>query len=97
MRQNLAEEQPIQWLADAAGMSLRTFLRRFKAATGTTPGEWLLNERLLRARELLETTALPIPDIAAACGFGSIETLRHHFRTRLSASPVSYRKRFRGV
>jgi len=96
MRQHLADEQSLQSLADIAGMSLRTFLRRFKAATGTTPGEWLLKERLLRARELLETTSLPIADIAVSCGFGSIATFRHHFRTRLAASPISYRKRFRG-
>ena len=61
-------------------MSTRTFLRRFKDATGMPPGEWLLGERLIRARELLETTRNSIEDIAGATGFGSAATLRHHFR-----------------
>ncbi len=75
-------------------MSVRTFLRRFKAAAGMPPGEWLLAERLLRARDLLETTPHSIEDIAAASGFGSAATLRHHFRARLATSPAAYRARF---
>ncbi len=94
MRRRLAEEQPVAALAAEAGMSTRTFLRRFKAATGLPPGEWLLGERLIRARELLETTGNSIEDIAGATGFGSAATLRHHFRTRLGTSPAAYRSRF---
>ncbi len=94
MRQRLAEEQPIAALAAEAGMSTRTFLRRFKDATGLPPGEWLLTERLIRARELLETTRNSIEDIAGATGFGSAAALRHHFRTRLGTSPAAYRGRF---
>jgi AraC family transcriptional regulator, transcriptional activator FtrA len=94
MRSRLAEDQPLADLAAEAGMSLRTFLRRFKAATGMPPGEWLLAERLLRARELLETTSHSVDDIAAASGFGSSATLRHHFRARLGTSPAAYRIRF---
>jgi AraC family transcriptional activator FtrA len=94
MRARLAEEQPLAELAAEAGMSLRTFLRRFKAATGMPPGEWLLAERLLHARELLETTPHSVEDIAAASGFGSPATLRHHFRTRLATTPAAYRLRF---
>ena len=87
-------KQPIDMLAAEAGMSTRTFLRRFKAATGLPPGEWLLGERLIRARELLETTRNSIEDIAGATGFGSAATLRHHFRSRLGTSPAAYRSRF---
>jgi AraC family transcriptional activator FtrA len=94
MRARLADEQPIAELADEAGMSVRTFLRRFKAATGMPPGEWLVSERLIRARELLETTGHSIESIAGATGFGSAATLRHHFRTRLGTSPAAYRARF---
>jgi AraC family transcriptional activator FtrA len=75
-------------------MSVRTFLRRFKAATGMPPGEWLLTERLIRARELLETTRHSIESVADATGFGSAATLRHHFRARLGTSPAAYRSRF---
>jgi AraC family transcriptional activator FtrA len=94
MRARLADEQPIAELAAEAGMSVRTFLRRFKAATGMPPGEWLLTERLVRARELLETTRFSIESIADVTGFGSAATLRHHFRTRLGISPAAYRSRF---
>ena len=93
-RRHLAEELPLERLADQAGMSLRTFLRRFREATGTTPAEWLVGERLALARELLETTALPVERIATECGFGSADTLRHHFRRRLATSPARYRAGF---
>lgn len=95
MRARLAEEQPVAELAAEAGMSRRTFLRRFKAATGLPPGEWLLAERLIRARELLETTLHSIEDVALASGFGSAATLRHHFKARLGTSPAAYRGQFR--
>ena len=94
MRGRLGEPQAIATLATEAGMSVRTFLRRFKAATGTTPGEWLVGERLTRARELLESSASSLDDIAFACGFGSLATMRHHFRERLGTSPGAYRRQF---
>jgi AraC family transcriptional activator FtrA len=73
MRARLAEDQPIAALAGEAGMSVRTFLRRFKATTGMPPGEWLLVERLIRARDLLETTTHSIESIASASGLpGSV-------------------------
>lgn len=76
-------------------MSVRTFLRRFQSLTGTTPGDWLLTERLARARDLLETSSLPVEEVATLTGFGSAATLRHHFRRRLGLSPANYRERFR--
>ena len=97
MRSRLDQEQTVEILAAEAGMSERTFVRRFKGATGASPGEWQLAERLARARELLETTTLPVDDIAANCGLGSGPNLRHHFRARLQTSPVAYRKRFAKV
>jgi AraC family transcriptional activator FtrA len=81
-------------LARQAGMSRRTFQRRFKAGTGTTPGAWLVKARLARARQLLETSQLPLDDVAAAAGFGSPANLRHHFRRELKLSPSAYRTRF---
>ncbi|RVT89583.1 transcriptional regulator FtrA [Rhodovarius crocodyli] len=93
MRLHLAEELPIRLLAGRAGMSLRSFQRRFEAATGMSPGEWLLAERLRAARGLLEGPAR-LEDVAVASGFGSLATMRHHFRQRLGTSPAAYRKRF---
>ncbi|PWC87770.1 transcriptional regulator [Azospirillum sp. TSH100] len=95
LRDSLAEDHSLSSMASKAGMSLRTFLRRFQAMTGTTPGEWLLTERLSRVRELLECSSLPVEEVATLTGFGSAATLRHHFRQRLGLSPASYRARFR--
>jgi AraC family transcriptional regulator, transcriptional activator FtrA len=81
-------------LARLAAMSERTFLRRFREATGSTPAEFLIAARIDRARELLESTALPMDDVAAQSGFGAVATLRHHFQRRLGLSPASYRQRF---
>ncbi|WP_435953910.1 transcriptional regulator FtrA [Dryocola sp. BD626] len=91
---NLAEEHSVASLAKFTGMSPRTFLRRFEAATGSTPARWLLNVRLARSRDLLENSRLSVEKIAEQAGFGSAATLRHHFRTRLATSPAAYRKTF---
>jgi AraC family transcriptional activator FtrA len=97
MRQRLDEEQPISLLAAKAGMSQRTFQRRFENTTGQTVGEWLLQERLRHARELLERAGgASLDDIAEASGFGTLATMRHHFRKRLGTSPGAYRKTFAG-
>jgi transcriptional regulator GlxA family with amidase domain len=82
-------------LAGWAGMSERTFARRFLAATGTTPAQWLIAQRVLRAQRLLEQTDLPIEQVAAACGFGSPVTLRQHFTGRVGLAPRDYRRSFR--
>ncbi|HET8555658.1 MAG TPA: transcriptional regulator FtrA [Rhodanobacteraceae bacterium] len=95
MQRRLSEHQPIAELAIMAAMSERSFMRHFKAATGTTPADWLVSARVNRARELLESTPMSVDAIAGACGLGSATTLRHHFRRRLGISPVTYRARFR--
>ena len=95
MRENLAEELPVKQLARRAAMSERTFARRFSAETGTTPGRWLLGQRLHHARTLLEQTDLPIDGVAARAGFGSAALLRHHFVGRVGVAPGEYRRTFR--
>ncbi len=94
VRAALGENWSIERLAAEAAVSPRALHRRFQEATGISPGAWLLTERLGRARELLEDTALPVEDVAAACGFGTAATLRHHFRCILGTSPSAYRARF---
>jgi AraC family transcriptional activator FtrA len=94
MRADLSAPHPIAKLAASAGMSVRTFLRRFTAMTGQSPAAWLLAERLAHARELLEGGATSLEDVAATCGFGSTATMRHHFRSKLGVSPAAYRVRF---
>lgn len=94
MRERLGEPLRISDLAQWAAMSERTFLRRFAAATGVTPAEWITRIRLDRARELLESTGLSVDQIAGTAGLGSAATMRHHFRKKLGVSPAEYRKRF---
>ncbi|EJN03847.1 transcriptional regulator containing an amidase domain and an AraC-type DNA-binding HTH domain [Phyllobacterium sp. YR531] len=94
MRNNIQKEFSIASLAKAAGMSPRTFLRRFDAATGMTPARWLLSERLGKARDLLENSPLSVEVIAANTGFGTAATLRHHFRQQLATTPTAYRDMF---
>jgi AraC family transcriptional activator FtrA len=89
-------EQPatVAEMAGMAAMSERTFVRRFREATGQSPGDWLVCARVERARELLETGAASIEDVARLSGFGGPPTLRHHFRRKLGVSPGEYRARF---
>lgn len=95
MRRHLNEPLTTTRLADRAGLSIRTFQRRFEEATGLAPGEWLVAERIRLAQDILEkNTETPLDDVVAACGFGSPETMRHHFRTRLGVSPTAFRQRF---
>lgn len=94
LQTHLADEHSVESLAAFTGMSPRTFLRRFEAATGSTPARWLLNVRLTRSRDLLESSTLSIDEIAELVGFGSATTLRHHFRAKLSTTPAAYRKTF---
>lgn len=94
MRSDLARDWQIAHLAKRAGMSMRTFLRRFEDAVGTTPAKWLVRERLAAARDLLERSALSIDEIAEISGFGSAATMRHHFRRLLSTTPIAYRAAF---
>ncbi|TWB24662.1 AraC family transcriptional regulator with amidase-like domain [Nitrospirillum amazonense] len=94
IRHNLDQDLPLARLASQARMSERTLVRRFRETAGTSPKDWILTERLNRARTLLEATSRPLEQVAADCGFGSADTLRHHFRTRLRTSPAAYRNRF---
>jgi AraC family transcriptional regulator, transcriptional activator FtrA len=94
MRRRLGEPLPIAELARLAAMSERTFMRRFRAATGMTPADWIARLRVDRARELLESTAIAIDVIAQRTGLGTATNMRHHFRNKMGVSPMEYRKRF---
>jgi AraC family transcriptional activator FtrA len=89
-------DQPltVEGWARFAKMSPRTFVRRFHEGTGTTPGQWLLSQRLNRARELLESTTLPIDQVSAHSGLGSAANLRKHFSIAVGTSPTAYRRAF---
>lgn len=94
MLQNLAEDLTVDQLARKALMSSRTFARRFRAETGTTPAAWLNRQRLLRAQQLLEETSRGLEEIAAETGFGAAAVMRHHFVKTLQTTPTAYRRAF---
>lgn len=94
--EHLDEPISVAALAVHAHMSARTFARRFRATTGVTPHRWLLQQRVLHARVLLEASDEPIERIAQRCGFGAASVLRLHFQRALGTSPQAYRRTFRG-
>jgi AraC family transcriptional regulator, transcriptional activator FtrA len=95
-RKRLARPISLNELAGRAAMSERSFLRRFREAVGTTPKAWLQRERVYRAQELLETTNLPLSDIAIQCGYQSPEAFRVAFKRSVGTGPGGYRARFGG-
>ncbi|MEU2115125.1 helix-turn-helix domain-containing protein [Streptomyces sp. NPDC016459] len=89
--------EPIQ-LRDLAGkeaMSVRTFTRRFRDEVGISPGQWLTQQRVERARYLLESTGLPVDRVARDAGFGTAQSLRTHLMSAIGVTPTSYRRTFR--
>lgn len=92
---DLEAEHTIESMAGRAAMSERTFARHFLAETGTTPHAWLTRQRVLRARNLLESGDDPIEAVASRSGFGTAAMLRHHFSRIVGTSPNAYRRTFR--
>jgi len=93
---HLTGDLSVEALADASGMSERSFVRHYRAATGTTPARAVEQLRVEAARRALEG-GLPVKRAAQRCGFGSEETMRRSFLRHLGASPQAYRERFSAV
>jgi transcriptional regulator GlxA family with amidase domain len=81
-------------LAARQSMSVRTFTRRFRAETGVSPQRWLIQQRVARARHLLESSDLPVDRVAREAGFGTAASLRQHLHAALGVSPTAYRRTF---
>jgi transcriptional regulator GlxA family with amidase domain len=92
---NLGEALTVSDIAHHARMSERTFARRFREVTGTTPLRWVLNQRVLAAQRRLESSEDPVERIAQDCGFGTGATLRLHFGREVGVSPMRYRATFK--
>jgi transcriptional regulator GlxA family with amidase domain len=91
---NLHREITVAVMARRAAMSERTFARRFRDETGTTPHHWVLTQRIAHAERLLESGEHSIDEVAEQAGFGSATMLRHHFRRVRGTSPTQYRRTF---
>jgi AraC family transcriptional activator FtrA len=94
LRSNPAQPHTVASMAQRAAMSPRTLQRQFQQATGLGPVEWLIRERVAIVKDLLEQAEVPLTQIAERAGFGSEESLRHHFRRLAATTPGAYRKRF---
>jgi len=94
LRRNFREGVAIQDLADRAGMSPRNFVRRFKAATGRVPGEYLQMLRVSAARERLESEETPIAGVGTAVGYEDVAFFRDVFKRHTGMTPAEYRSRF---
>jgi transcriptional regulator GlxA family with amidase domain len=92
---SLDEEHTVESLAARALLSPRTFARRFKDETGTTPHAWLSARRVELAQRLLEETDEPVERIAVLTGFGGAAAMRHHFVQARATTPQAYRRTFR--
>jgi transcriptional regulator GlxA family with amidase domain len=91
--EHLHEPITVDDLAARALMSPRNFARQFAAGTGTTPHQWLISQRLMRAQELLEHTSISVERVAAECGLTPV-MLRRHFARRYQTTPLAYRRTF---
>ncbi|WP_435856072.1 GlxA family transcriptional regulator [Streptomyces physcomitrii] len=89
--------EPIQLrdMAAQESMSVRTFTRRFREEAGVSPGQWLTLQRVERARQLLESSDLPVDQVAQDAGFGTAQSMRQHLQSALGVTPTAYRRTFR--
>lgn len=94
LSEHLGEQHSTSSMARRVMMSERTFARKFVAEVGVTPHQWLIRQRVLRARMLLEEGNEPVEAVAASVGFSSAVVLRDHFRRELGIAPSTYRRRF---
>jgi len=92
--ERLDEPLDLDRLARHARMSVRTFTRKFRDETGLSPGRWLTRQRVEHARRLLETTGLPIDQVATRAGFGTATSLRQHLQAAIGVAPAAYRRTF---
>jgi transcriptional regulator GlxA family with amidase domain len=92
--ERLDQQLTLTDLARHAHNSVRTLTRRFRDETGLSPLQWLLHQRIIRARELLESTDLPMDAVAARSGLGSADSMRQHLVRRVGLTPTAYRRSF---
>jgi AraC family transcriptional activator FtrA len=97
LRGNPSLPHTVKSMAERAAMSQRTLQRQFQDATGMGAVEWLIHERVALAKDMLENPDIPLAQVAERAGFGSEESLRHHFRRLAATSPGAYRRRFAGA
>lgn len=94
VEEHLHEAIPITVLAAEANMSVTGFHRWFKEHVGTTPQQWVIHQRVARARRLLESTDAAVEAVASHAGFGTATNMRQHFKRLVGTTPTNYRANF---
>ena len=95
--ENYEEPNPVAGMTAASGLSVRTFKRRFEAATGYAPLDYVQSLRVEEAKQMLETSVTPIDDVSAEVGYADAAAFRRMFKRSVGISPLQYRQRFRAV
>ncbi|MFJ6940940.1 GlxA family transcriptional regulator [Streptomyces sp. NPDC101132] len=93
--ERLNEPLRLSDMARREAVSVRTFTRRFREESGLSPGQWLVGQRVERARQLLESTDLPMERVAREAGFGTAQSMRKHLQAAVGVTPTAYRRTFR--
>jgi PAS domain S-box-containing protein len=92
MRHDFGGRLAIETVAGECGLSIRAMQRQFQRVFGLTPQEFLIKTRVAAACHLLRTTARPLSEIAAECGFTDQSSFTQHFRRHVGVTPSRYRK-----
>ncbi len=92
IEENLAEEIRLDMIAELAGVSRFHFLRQFKASVGQTPHRYIMQRRMVRARDLLLSSDVPVTEVAIHCGFGDASHFADRFRDTYNVSPTQFRR-----
>jgi transcriptional regulator GlxA family with amidase domain len=91
--ENYSNPIPVSTMAARSGLTERGFLRRFRKATGLSPMEYVQALRIEEAKQLLETSDMPLDEIATEVGYVEPASFRRLFRKMVGISPSSYRRR----
>jgi transcriptional regulator GlxA family with amidase domain len=94
---NLAAPNPVMAMAETSGLTRRTFARRFQAATGKRPMDYVHALRIERARELIEAGTGPIEEIGYRVGYEDPAFFRRLFRRATGLTPAAYRRKYAGI
>ena len=90
----MEDELTLYELAESVGLSTAHFSQMFRKSTGETPHQFVLRERVKRAREMLRSAEAHVLDVAVACGFKTQQHFARVFRRMCGASPTEYRREF---
>jgi transcriptional regulator GlxA family with amidase domain len=95
--QHYEEQTPVAKMIDLSGLTKRTFMRRFAKATGFSPVDYVQNLRIEEAKQLLETTSVPIDEVSAEVGYEDSSYFRKLFKKKAGITPAKYRVKFQSI